>query len=313
MPVYMHEAGSYIWDARRLPGEGDREMDRRRHDAIERLWRETNDGSFLGTVVVARPFWDFATSEHDWWHHGRLAEMDELAKRLSETTALAGNERLVWEGLRSVVDVVGAYDTDIYGSSDFGYTQESVRWSIIECHMHMDRPYCDVVTRNLGRLASTDGFCSSFIERVGYVTGFMRDELLGVFFCWRAFLMMTLAVALVQGWGPGRDQYEYAGHLDCLYRNDGGVHRIDASGLASTCVGVKGNLIRTYVDKAISELGFVDERAMDALSAAVGNLPTGDVLETDDALVAFLCLLGIVGDRRHTMTARTLFHSEFDM
>jgi hypothetical protein len=313
MPVYTHDAESYTWDARRLPGERDREMLRRRHDAIERLWRETNDGSFLGTVVVARPFWDFAASEHDWWHHGRLAEMDELAKRLSETTTLAGNEGLVWKGLKSVVDVIGTYDADIYGTSSFGYTQESVRWSIIECHMHMDRPYCDVVTRNLGRLASTNSLCSSFLERVGDATESTRDDLLGVFFCWRVFLMMTLAVALVEGWGPGRDRYEYADRLARVYSNDGGVHRIDVGGLVPACAGDRSSLIRTYVDIAISELGFVDELEMDALSAAVGNLPTGDVLETDDALAAFLCLLGVVGDRRHTETATTLFYSEFDM
>ena len=55
------------------PDRGKGICGKRRHDAIERLWWETKDGSFLGTVVAASSFWDLVAAEHDWWHNGRLA------------------------------------------------------------------------------------------------------------------------------------------------------------------------------------------------------------------------------------------------
>ena len=91
------------------------------------------------------------------------------------------------------------------------------------------------------------------------------------------------------------------------------MHFIDTSVLAPTHGAEEGARIQAYVGKGISELGLVDKYQTEALRAAVKYLPAGDTLETEDILAAFLCLLGVVATRRHTLTASTLFYSELEM
>ena len=162
--------------------------------------------------------------------------MEELARRLSEATSFDGNKGLVWKGLQSAVDVIGKCDAHIFGFSNGGYTLESVRYSIIECHISMDRPYCEVVTRNMGRMLLTDNLCASFTRSVADAIGFTEDDLLDFLFGWKAFLMIALVVALAEGWGSDQDCHEYADNLVGLYQNDGDVYRIDVRRLASTCL-----------------------------------------------------------------------------